>query len=97
MLKKMIELSSIHKIILLYMCFSLQNSPTKNISNGVYLEACVLYFVKATIGNLGETGITLETAVLHNESFETTDFEQNLFWILPGKILFRYNMQGVSL
>ena len=51
------------------------------------LEACVLYFVKATINNFGENGVMLKTALLNNGTFETKDSEENLFWILPGKTL----------
>ncbi len=50
-----------------------------------FFEACVLYFVKATVGRLGENGLSL-TAGLQNTSSQQTNFEKNLFWILPGKM-----------
>ena len=70
-------------------------SPTEKVLKGVHLEACVLYFVKTTIVNFGESGLTLQTAVLHNGSFETTNFEESLFWILPGKLLFQWNRESL--
>jgi hypothetical protein len=43
--------------------------------------------MKATVGKLGENGLSL-IAVLHNTSSQQPNFEESLFWILPGKMAF---------
>ncbi|CAB4002890.1 Hypothetical predicted protein, partial [Paramuricea clavata] len=63
-------------------CASFQ---TKNVLQNVFFEACVPYFMKATVENLGESGLSL-TAVLYNTSSQQTNFEESLFWILPGEL-----------
>ena len=59
-------------------------SDIVNGSKGVYLEACVMYFVK-TAGKGGSgNGLSL-IAFLNNTLSEKSNFEENLFWMLPGK------------
>jgi hypothetical protein len=66
-------------------------SQSKNVSQGVFLQACVPYFMKATVETLGQDGLSL-TGDLEKKHFQQTSFEKNLFWILPGKSSHAFSM-----
>ena len=49
----------------------------------MYLEACVMYFVNATVDKRSENGLSLD-AFLNNTPSGESNFGENLFWLLPG-------------